>query len=262
MTEQPSSAKNRAFTLIELLVVIAIIAILAALLLPALAKAKLKAKGIQCINNEKQLVLAWTMYSSDNADRLVGNANISTNSDWVGGDMRVATDATNTTLIQNGLLFPYVKGLGVYKCPGNQKDVLRGISMNNYMNGRSSTWVPGFRWFDKVNDIRKPTEAFVFSDEDANSINDCMFRVAVNLNLKNATLFVGDYPGTTHGLQGGISFADGHAALFNWKGVGPEPVGTGYGSVGFAPGSLGHSDLARFCRATTEPDGSFPSLGW
>jgi prepilin-type processing-associated H-X9-DG protein len=214
------------------------------------------------VNNEKQLVLGWIMYADDNAGNLVGNSNNSTNTDWVGGNMSVPSDATNSDFIVNGLLFPYNKGLGVYKCPGNQKDVLRGISMNNYMNGRSSTWVAGLRSFTKSANIKRPTNFFVFADEDASSINDCLFRVGVNLNLKTATLFILDYPGTTHNLNGGMSFADGHAALFKWKGVGPLPPGVAAGSISFAPGTMGYNDLASFCRHTTEPDGSQPSLGW
>src|SRR6184192_3982541 len=152
----------RAFTLIELLVVIAIIAILAALLLPALSKAKTKAQGIMCLSNSKQLMLAWNLYASDFNDNLVRSAGLDSLvttvsptknyplNQWCMGSMDPAnspTTPTNYVLIQDSLLFPYVKSLGVYKCPadrkttrdpygrkGGGKPTIRSMSMNCWMN--------------------------------------------------------------------------------------------------------------------------------
>jgi len=224
---------KRAFTLIELLVVIAIIAILAALLLPALAKAKQKAQGIACLTNTKQLALAWLMYADENNDRLVINTTItgteaSLTNNWVADVMGyTAQQDTNTILLQQGLLAPFVaKNIGIYHCPADQSKTteadgrqyarVRSVSMNAFVGPWDSKGSPvysGWAQFVKLGGIRNPANIFVFLDEHPDFINDGWY-VFCN-NGPDGNLW-SDMPASYHNGAAGFSFADGHSEIKKW----------------------------------------------
>jgi len=193
----PPEKRLGAFTLIELLVVIAIIAILAAMLLPALARARQKTQGIYCMNNTHELALSVHMYTSDNGDMFPPNrdgGNVGKNANdaaWVGGwlDFSASTDNTNYSLLVNhdawpfaAYLGPYIKNPAAFKCPADRSQVLiggvrmsrvRSISMQNYIGPMSRTWSGNrYKMKPKMSAVTVPAMTFIFLDEREDSIND------------------------------------------------------------------------------------------
>ncbi len=226
--------KNRdGFTLIELLVVIAIIAILASLMLPALSKAKAKAQGITCMNNHRQLMLGWRLYSDDSSDELPfafgGNTlNSLTPFTWVQGNM--LTEPTNTIYFERSPLSKYMgRSDKVWKCPGDRTRNVRSMSMNYLVGGNGEAasanppyyglWTThaAFKLYRKSSQIGNPATTWVILDERPSSINDAFFVVdMVNYGNPRAMQVI-DHPGIQHNNACGFSFADGHAEIKRWK---------------------------------------------
>ncbi len=251
---------SRGFTLIELLVVIAIIAILAGLLLPTLARAKLKAKGIQCMNNHHQLLFAWRMYSEENSDILLlasssdfGAASVPGEYVWCTGNLNFsAGNPSNWDINQDIVkspMWPYCnKNAAIWRCPadrsyvtvnGQQMPRVRTMAMNVYLGGfgggvggtdpggngvfNPNTWTV----YLKFGDLANPgsSQIFVFLDEREDAINFGNFYTDMSgYAPPNAMAYkLADIPASYHGNAGGLSYADGHSEIHRWADIRTMP---------------------------------------
>ena len=235
------AASGRAFTLVELLVVIALIAVLAALLLPALNRAKEKAQGMQCVSNVRQLAFGWFLYSDDHNGRLAYNLGgklggkdpaMKTNLNWVNNNLTWGLDSDNTntaSLTESGLGSYVSKNSHIYRCSADRvlsddqrkagwSERVRSYSMNAMIGdagelsakGRNDN-NPNYVQFFRITDILRPSDIFVFVEEHPDSINDGYF---LNVYYKNQWI---DLPASYHGSASSFAFADGHAQLHRWS---------------------------------------------
>lgn len=226
------NGQREGFTLIEVLVVIGIIGILAALLLPALARAKNSAEVTSCLNNLRQLQLAWTMYADDHQGKLAPNKYMIGNPHWSlfsWSQGRLDFNPRNpantdviTPLDPNLSAFaPYIRNPNVYRCPSDKSQLRVDGSYFNRVRSYGMNWALAsgkrteIRVINKYSEITRPSPAkmFVFIDQHPDYMSDQHFHMYLD---KGSRTVVADLPASRHNGSGTLTFADGHAERRKW----------------------------------------------
>jgi prepilin-type N-terminal cleavage/methylation domain-containing protein/prepilin-type processing-associated H-X9-DG protein len=262
----PPRPRSGAFTLVELLVVVAIVGLLAALLLPALNRAQAKAQGASCLNNLKQLQLAWQMYVDDHSGKLPENyADLSTgvwrssSNSWAGPSS--APFDLDDSAIRRGTFFRlgYIRATGTFRCPSDDSEARgwndrsagvprsRSYSMNGNFAGRAEE---AQLVFERENLTYDPSKIFVFIDEHEDSIDDAQFLVWPNPDDRWVNM-----PADRHARNGVLSFADGHVEQWKWKGPKAFKKKQSYWKRADNPADL--ADLRRLQQAILQLTGDY-----
>jgi prepilin-type N-terminal cleavage/methylation domain-containing protein len=249
--------RARGFTLIELLTVVVTISILAALLLPILSKAKIKAQRTACLSNLRQLGLCWVMYKDDNNGFLAESYPVNNPEVWVQGDMTKANEAGSCDLIRQGKLYSYNQSVPIYHCPTDQgvpangkvMPTVRSYSMNCFMGARDpsvgpipSTAADYVPFYSKDSDLPNPSQLWVLLEEDERSINDGCF-----LTDPTGSIWF-DFPAISlqrHNYSYVLSFADGHSEI--WRHTDSRSFQVSMSQTE----QPGNADLARLARASS-----------
>ena len=231
--------KKNGFTLVELLVVIAVIALLMAILLPALSKARTQAKRVMCLSGLKQLLTAWIAYADNNDGKLVnaGSGDCASEPFWctgcstatdpgydwcwsvsgaLPGCPTVLTYEERVEKLKKGALFKYCNNVKSYRCPEADKDMHRSYVMPESMNGRWPYHAEGLV-IKRIGQIKKSVERIVFFEEKRLSGDVCIYPYTTNDTSSTPAYWDGDSPNVMHGNGANFGFADGHADYHGWQ---------------------------------------------
>jgi type II secretory pathway pseudopilin PulG len=236
-----TSRQGGAFTLIELLTSISVVALVASLAIPAIGSVRSKSKLIACINNQRQLILAWAQYCSDNADRMPSNIHLTRSNTWAAGILSVQNnwrDNTNRILlenVQNSLLAHQLPVAQVYRCPadpsqatidGRRSPRVRSVAMNQaFGHETTAVWLPSqdfpqaigmaYLTYRKSSEVDEPAKRWVIIDEDEKTLNDAAFAVEMKKGFLIARWI--DVPAVYHRGVNPIAFADLHVESHKWQ---------------------------------------------
>ena len=271
--------RRNGFTLIELAVVLATIALLAAMLLPALAQTRQNSQVIECLSNQRQLAVAWMMYARDNNDKTVPVGSLSEQpaifaenplndvnlqpggmlAQFCPGNLQsiqMVAGPYYNNWIKAGLIYPYIQNIAVYKCSadhsvfpfGKGLPTDRTYSVNCYVGGMR-WWDPNYKLYRKLSDMNRPgpSHTWVFIEESPASIDDCYFALDPDV-----TTMWYNSPAVLHGNASVLTYADGHSEVHQWTDgfmIGGKNPGTAPGCN--VPADPHSGDLAWLLSITT-----------